>query len=98
VFPDWLHFGNCDGEVQISVNAVATTLMKSAGLFIVLRIANVDARGEWFVQGLPQLFRDVQATDKFLQHRSACRWWSQGESNPRPLECHFQCHRVFDVP
>jgi peptidoglycan-N-acetylglucosamine deacetylase len=66
VYPDWLHFANSDGEVEISVNAEAATLMKSAGVFIVPRIANVDARGEWFVQGLPRLFGDAQATDKFI--------------------------------
>jgi peptidoglycan-N-acetylglucosamine deacetylase len=66
VFPDWFSFSNPEGKIDVSVDGDTFQLLKSAGKLVLPRISNTSAQGEWYVSGLPSLFRSAKATNKFV--------------------------------
>jgi spore germination protein YaaH len=66
VFPDWLSFSNPEGKIDVSVEPETFQLLRHSGKFVLPRISNTNAQGEWYVSGLAPLFRSTKATDTFV--------------------------------
>ena len=66
VFPDWLSFANAKGEVEVNINAELAASLKAAGVFVLPRISNTNAVGEWYTSKLGTLFRSAGATETFI--------------------------------
>ena len=66
-FPDWLSFADAAGDLTATVDSQLTRDLHAAGVKVLPRLANVDANGVWFENGLGDFLRDDGASgDAFL--------------------------------
>ncbi len=67
-FPDWLSFADATGVLKVSVDAQLTADLHAAGVKVLPRLANTDANGVWFEDGLGDFLRDNNGVgDAFLE-------------------------------